>query len=211
MPSGWLWEIDHADGCGIGYVYSAAFATQEVALQELERVIGPFRDHRIIRFDPGARRRHWVGNVVSIGNSDGFIEPLEATTLSIILCCAIDVAEMLATDIDRTDLIRLYNANVDRLFTNVRDFILMHFVFNERLDTEYWRACRRLQNAITKDSISEFLLNYYRRNGPCLKFVGGIYSKYNFFGLEGYYTLFKGLGIETQVDDVLARTYLPGT
>jgi tryptophan halogenase len=211
MPNGWLWEIDHVDGCGIGYVYSSAFASEETAARELAAAIGPFRDARPIRFATGARRRHWVGNVVSIGNSDGFIEPLEATTLTIILRCAVDVGEVLSHAFDRSELVALYNENIDTLYRNVRDFILFHFAFNERLDTPYWAACRKLEDRVTRGSISEFILHYYRRNGPSLKFLDRMYTHYNPFGVEGYYTLFKGLGVRTEIDDLLRETYQPGT
>lgn len=206
MPNGWLWEIDHRDGVGIGYVYASRFVSDADAARELERVIGPFPPGRVVRFDPGARRRHWVGNVVSIGNSDGFIEPLEATTLTIILRCAVDVSEVLSNRFDRTDLVARYEANVADVYTNVRDFILMHFAFNERLDTPYWRAYRSRADRITKGSISEFILDYYRRNGPSIKFVDRMHTSSNFFGIEGYYTLFKGLGVPTAVDAVMRET-----
>jgi tryptophan halogenase len=36
---------------------------------------------RIVKFRSGHYPRSWVGNVVALGNSGGFVEPLEATAL----------------------------------------------------------------------------------------------------------------------------------
>ena len=40
---------------------------------------------RIIRYKPGYYEDYWMGNCLAIGLSSGFIEPLEATGIQIII------------------------------------------------------------------------------------------------------------------------------
>jgi tryptophan halogenase len=39
----------------------------------------------VVKFRSGRYARNWVGNVVGIGHAAGFVEPLEATALQVIL------------------------------------------------------------------------------------------------------------------------------
>ena len=82
MDAGWAWQIEHEHHINRGYVYSSQAISDEEACDEfLRKNPKAPRSPRVVKFRSGRYRRMWVDNVVAIGNSAGFVEPLEATAL----------------------------------------------------------------------------------------------------------------------------------
>src|SRR6186713_644862 len=85
MTAGWCWQIEHEHWINRGYVYASAFISDEAALAELMSKNPKIANEpRVVKFRSGRFERNWMGNVVGIGNSVGFVEPLEATALQVI-------------------------------------------------------------------------------------------------------------------------------
>ena len=67
---------------GTGYVYSDKFISDDDALKEFKTYLGKKDlDFKKIKMRVGIQKRLWVKNVVAIGLSAGFIEPLESNGL----------------------------------------------------------------------------------------------------------------------------------
>ncbi len=84
MNAGWCWQIDHPDSIMRGYVYSSDFISDDEAEREFRSKNPKVTSTRIVKFASGRFRRSWVKNLVAVGNSSGFVEPLESTALAII-------------------------------------------------------------------------------------------------------------------------------
>jgi tryptophan halogenase len=84
MPAGWCWRIEHEHRIHCGYVYCPSFRSDEQAEAEFRALYPRVGPTRVVKFTSGRRARAWVGNVVAIGNANGFVEPLEATALELI-------------------------------------------------------------------------------------------------------------------------------
>ena len=77
-----MWSIPTQGRIGCGYVYSDRFLDPEGAKAEIERALGhPIEPRNDIRFDPGRLDRVAIGNVIALGLSSAFLEPLEATSI----------------------------------------------------------------------------------------------------------------------------------
>ena len=164
MSAGWAWQIEHETRINRGYVYCPDFITDDAAEQEFRRQ-NPLVDRtRIVRFTSGRRERAWVGNVVAIGNAAGFVEPLEATALGVIAQTSGALVEaLLAADGQpRQSQAATYNRYCAYLWDSIRDFLAIHYRFNTRLDTEFWRHCRKSTDLAGAADIAEF----YSENGP---------------------------------------------
>ncbi len=89
---GWTWSIPLRSRIGSGYVYHGDFCSPEEAEKNFRAYWGTerMRDVQVrhISFDRDTLRDSWVGNVVAIGLSAGFVEPLEATGLNWTISCA---------------------------------------------------------------------------------------------------------------------------
>lgn len=190
MNAGWCWQIDHLDRINRGYVYSSDFISDEDAEQEFRQKNPKVSDTRIIYFKTGRYHRSWVKNVVAIGNSAGFVEPLESTGLAVIC----DEARLLANSLIQVDrqptpsLIESYNRLFAHEWDNIRNFLGIHFKFNTRYDTPYWRAVR----ADTDIGAAEDIVEFYQENGPSNFAKAALIQPNDIFGMEGYLCLLVG-------------------
>jgi tryptophan halogenase len=194
MEAGWCWQIEHEHFINRGYVYSSAFRTDAEALAEfLGKNPKVTTEPRVVRFRSGRYARHWIGNVVGVGNSVGFVEPLEATALQIICVETSTLADALLDSLSQPTptLIELYNRYNGQAWDDIRDFLAVHYKFNTRLDTPFWRACR----SDTALHDAEFLVRFYQENGPSVVAGAQLLHPSNSFGMDGYLALLVGQNV----------------
>ena len=146
-----------------------------------------------MKFVTGKYARSWVKNVVGIGNSMGFVEPLESTALTGISSESQWLAESLAA-CDRepnASMRKQFNKHVASFWNGIRQFLAIHFRFNTRLDTPYWRECREKADLCQAVEVVE----YYRENGPNILWQPTLLSADDQFGMEGYISMLVGMQV----------------
>lgn len=190
MDSGWCWQIEHERRINRGYVYCSSFISDEDAEREFRGKNPKVGPTRVVRFVTGCYQRNWVKNVVAIGNASGFVEPLEATALAVIATQArLLVGSLVDSDMEiRPTQAAAYSELNRRLWESIRSFISIHFKFNTRLDTPYWRQCRETCDLAGAQRFVEF----YQENGPS-GFWGQLQLEpFDQFGTAGYVALLTG-------------------
>lgn len=196
MNSGWCWQIEHEDRINRGYVYSSKFINDEDADREFRGIAPNVEKTRIVRFKTGRYRRPWVQNVVAIGNASGFVEPLESTSLSVICNDALQLAFSLS-DVDKFPTptkVSQYNTRSKRIWEQIRGFLAIHYRFNTRLDTTFWKACRADANLGSAESVVE----YYKQNGPSPAFREVLMESLDPFRFEGYLVHLLGMQVPSE-------------
>jgi tryptophan halogenase len=193
MDSGWCWQIEHERRVNRGYVYCSAFVSDEEALRQFRERCPRVGQTRVVRFRSGRYRARWVGNVVAVGNASGFVEPLEATALGVIAAQSEALADTLwSSDCRPTPTQRrLVNDAHARHWEAIRGFIAMHYRFNTRLDTPFWRHCR----SETDLGAAAPVVEYFRENGPDNFWEPGLVDPYDEFKFRGYATLLVGQSV----------------
>lgn len=155
QPVGWQWRIPLRTRTGNGHVFASAFDSENAVAERLIDTLDapPIGEPRLIRFATGRRKRAWQGNVVAIGLSAGFLEPLESTSIHLVQSALERLVEHFPTAGMEPAPRERFNRLVEAEWCQVRDFVIAHYKVTSRSDTEFWRYCREMSVPDTLSSL----------------------------------------------------------
>ena len=142
--AGWRWCIPLQHRVGNGLVFSSKHLDPDSATEELLGAVAgtPINQPRIIRFQTGRRRLTWNKNCVALGLASGFIEPLESTSIHLMMMGVTRLMHLFPFSGFDAAVMNLYNAQCQAEMEKTRDFIILHYHATERDDSAFWRHCK---------------------------------------------------------------------
>jgi tryptophan halogenase len=193
--AGWQWRIPLQHRIGNGYVYASNLIDDEEVAQLLVANLDgePTADPRPVRFRPGRRLKSWDKNVVALGLSSGFLEPLESTSIHLIqtgihrLLAMFPSTGFAQADIDE------YNLQARTEYEDVRDFIIAHYKVTRRSGDPFWDHVRTMD---VPDTLNE-RFELFRSSGRFFK-----HNAKELFTEESWVEVLLGQGFEMRPDPV---------
>ncbi|MBX7540037.1 tryptophan halogenase family protein [Qipengyuania sphaerica] len=194
MRAGWRWSIPLTTRVGNGYVYSSRHISDEEAERELRSAIGMEGEETQARFlsmKVGRIENSWNRNCLATGLSQGFIEPLEATALHIVIHTATDFAEAFEAGGFTGQHRDTFNRRIAERYDGIRDYIVGHYRLNQRGDTDYWRenAANQSLPAGLKDMMTAWFT--HRDLAEANRAINGTHPAYP---AMSWHCLFAGYG-----------------
>jgi len=165
LSSGWMWQIPTQDRMGCGYVFCDKFISVEDAQKEVETVLGEsIEPIKVIKFDAGRLEKFWYKNVLSVGLSSAFAEPLEATSIHTTICQLFVFLQRYWRYDKMIDNVtqEQYNNDMSLMYDDMKDFLSVHYL-GRRHDTEFWKHIK--ENIELSDKVKK-LLNHTKRHIP---------------------------------------------
>ena len=173
--AGWQWQIPLQHRVGNGHVFSSKYMDIDEAKQILLNNLQgePTTKPREIKFTPGQRKQSWKGNVVAVGLSSGFLEPIESTSIHLIQRNLIRLMQMFPADgICQSDVDE-YNTQVHSEIAHIRDFIILHYKVTNRTDTPYWQAAKEM----TVPATLQHRIDLFRETGRVFRTEGELFAE----------------------------------
>jgi tryptophan halogenase len=172
--AGWQWRIPLQHRTGNGIVYASRFladdAAERLLLDRLDAA--PTAPPRRLSFTAGRRVRFWERNVVALGLSGGFLEPLESTSIHLIqqgiskLFALFPDAGFSAVERDE------YNRQMGDNYRAIRDFIILHYHATARDDSPFWNHVRTME---VPDSLRRKIA-LFRQKGRIFRYDDELFS-----------------------------------
>lgn len=154
MSAGWRWSIPLTTRIGNGYVYSSEHISDDAAEAELRGACGSTADARLLKMRVGRVEHSWHRNCLAAGLAQGFLEPLEATALHIVIATALDFIGAYERGNRES-----FNARTAARYDGIRDYIVAHYRMNQRSGSRYWEANRANQHL--SDSLKAMMTAWF--------------------------------------------------
>lgn len=165
VEHGWIWTTPIATRIGSGLVFDKNITSIEDAKTYFcnywNNRVNP-EECRVLDWTPRYTKTPWKNNVVSIGLSAGFIEPLESTGLALIISQATLLAKHISDNIYSDISIDIFNKQFTDNFENSLDFVSLHYSKTNKVG-KFWESVR---NNYTKSNYIKLKEELVKNIGP---------------------------------------------
>jgi tryptophan halogenase len=201
LDGGWCWNIPLQSRVGVGYNFSSRHITREHAEKEFKEHLQDYYGYdpetitfRTVPYKTGHRKEAWKKNVVFLGLSGFFLEPIESTAIATLHNLSVNLSDIFSLDHINEDRKRMrFNDIFRQSLNSTAEYVELHYNLTSRDDTSFWREYKSqplsdLQKKILIDYADE--TRKYDANT-----VRMWADTFNMFTYVSYFFLFMGAGI----------------
>ncbi len=189
LDIGWMWITPIQSRIGSGIIFNSTITSVEEAKIKFDSIWGDRRigEFNVLRWEPKYNSESWSGNVVSIGLSSGFVEPLESSGLALIIDAGYSLLGRIRKGIYSPPDILMHNARMTLKYEETMDYVRLHYL-NSTYTSPFWNFVKKQNNT---ESLVE-RINLYKKYGYNNTFLPGdaIFSEHSWI------VWFEGVGIK---------------
>lgn len=165
--AGWQWQVPLQTRNGNGHVYCSEYMEADEAHDILVKHMAgkPTAEPNFLRFVTGRRKKFWNKNVIALGLSAGFMEPLESTSIHLVNTGINKLVALLSLDGITQAQEDAFNRLTGKEYDKIRDFLILHYKATARDDSEFWNYCRTMD---VPYSLTE-KMDLFRSNGQIFR------------------------------------------
>ena len=144
--AGWRWRIPLQHRIGNGLVFNSDHMSEDEAVARLLREVDgeTVNEPRVLKFRTGKRKKIWNKNCLALGLASGFLEPLESTSIHLVIIGITRFMQLFPhTGCDQALEDQYNSVAIDEL-QKIRDFLILHYHVTRRDDSDFWRYCRSM-------------------------------------------------------------------
>lgn len=181
LDAGWQWRIPLQHRTGNGYVFSNQFISEDEAANSLLKNIDGriLAEPRPLHFVTGVRKKSWIKNCVALGLANGFLEPLESTSIHLVQVAISKILTMFPRTGFNEWLIERYNDEMFREYDIIKNFLIAHYKVTEREDTPFWQYVKNMEIPL---ELSE-RLQLFRERGEVIAYTGELFKETSWFAV----------------------------
>lgn len=184
VSCGWIWDIPVTERIGSGVVFNRSITKPEDALKVLNSYWqNPKREgiqkSKLIDWTPYYSKNFWHENVVHIGLSAAFIEPLESTGVALIMDGIYHFASRIEKLYYNKRDIDIYNQVMELFLEESIDFVNMHYVNNNKTE-KFWRIA---SSTLKMSDRQKYYIEMLKNTDISIDLIArsNAFQKYNFF------------------------------
>lgn len=179
MKQGWAFDISLYHRKGTGYIYGSDFVKEDELMDEYRKTMltNPKMEPRKIKWEKTRLINAAEGNVVAIGMSNGFLEPMEANLFAIMIngiYHLVDAIEKHGQNLNNIDW-TYYNKLMSNTYDDIAEFVLVHYTLSSRDDSDFWKEMKSLG---IREKHDELLISRYHDERNTFKGAANGHSIY---------------------------------
>lgn len=213
VEHGWIWKTPIQTRIGSGLVFNRKITDIDVAKDYFIEYWGGRIEKnslKVIDWTPYYSEKFWNNNVISIGLSGGFIEPLESTGLQFIQNGIDNLEKVIKNSFYVPEDIEMYNLRMKYSYDETVDYINMHYC-NSNKKGKFWDYVREKTSSLT--TRMKFYLNLMdKKNYINIKSGETIFANYSWilwmvqlgYGITNLKTKFS----KYECAEIISDTYM---
>lgn len=203
-PYGWVFGIPLTNRCSIGYLYNNKITTLEEVKEDMKYMfktynLTPSTTTNDLSFNSYFRKQNMTPRVAYNGNASFFLEPMEATSISVM-----DSIQRWAFDVwANGESYEFVNDDYTRYMRQIETFIAMHYLAGSPFKTKFWDfakdSAEKHFKGIKKDAAFVDMYNKARHKttfSECHEIPG----TYGQWWAGSFMQNIKGLGLYKKLD-----------